>query len=244
MNKSLSRSKNEDKQETVWEKNGYFDQIRSDYNLEEKANFPENALVYINQVHLLEVKSKKTYYAEYIVIGQIHESISPTSDIKNYMCEKDEVIYYRPRYDKDTSKFLGLYETVGFLMVCRDPYEVFLSREYDRENSKVLYSSFKKKIPSSFNAPLFNEHIVLIKIADNNGMSQLFFFFPSNLSETLTPINVNKKKLDTLCDGEPFDPSKLDSKSPKMRSVVISMLEEIATISNSNLKRNVYSNVY
>ena len=46
-----------------------------------------------------------------------------------------------------------------------------------------------------------------------------------------------KKQFDTLC-GETFDPSKLDSKSPKMRSAVLNTLKKIASISNSNLKRN------
>ena len=74
------------------------------------------------------------------------------------------------------------------------------------------------------------------------------FFLPSitgrkeNLNQYLknvnvTPIDVEKKQLDTFC-GETFVPSKLDLKSPKMRSAVISALKKIAFISNSNLKRN------
>ena len=159
------------------------------------------------------------------------------------MREKDEVKYCRPRYDRGTGKFLGIYETVGFLLVRGDPNEVFLSCEYDSETSKILYSNFKKKIPSNFSSMLFNQHIKLIESTDNTDMSQLFFFLPSiadgkeSLNENLTLLNLEKKELDTLC-GEAFDPHKLDSKSPKMRSTVISMLEEIASISNSNLKRN------
>ena len=38
--------------------------------------------------------------------------------------------------------------------------------------------------------------------------------------------------------GETFNPSKLESKSANMRSVVINALKEIASVSNSNLKRN------
>ena len=184
-------------------------------------------------------KSKKIYYAEYVLLGQIHESANPPSDIKNCVCEKDEVKYYRSRYDRDTGKFLGLYETVGFLVVRRDPYEMFLSYGYDAEKSKVLYSSFKHKIPSSFSGTLFKQHIKLIESTD---MPQVFFFLPSitdrkeNLNQhlqnvNLTPLNVDKEKLDIL-GGALFDTSKLDWKSPKMRSVVTSMLEEIASISN------------
>ena len=53
----------------------------------------------------------------------------------------------------------------------------------------------------------------------------------------MAPIDVEKTQLDTFC-GESFDPSKLESNSPKMRSAVISALKEIAIVSNSNLKRN------
>ena len=47
---------------------------------------------------------------------------------------------------------------------------------------------------------------------------------------------MERKRLDTLC-RESFDPSKLELKSAKMRSAVISALKKIAFISNSNLKR-------
>ena len=116
-----------------------------------------------------------------------------------------------------------------------DPFEVFLSYGYDAERSKVLYSSFKHKIPSSFSGTLFNRHIKLVEKSNDLEMSQLFFFLPSitdrkeSLNQYLknvniNPVDVDKKSLDTLC-GEVFDPSKLDLKSGKMRSVVICTLK-------------------
>ena len=114
-------------------KSGYFGQLRRDYNLE-KANFMENALFYINQAYLTVQKSKKIFYDEYFLLGHIHESANPPSNLQSYVCKKDKVKYYRPKYDKDTGKFLGLYETVCFLVVRGDPSEVFLSYRYDTEN--------------------------------------------------------------------------------------------------------------
>ena len=95
---------------------------------------------------------------------------------------------------------------------------------------------------------LFNNHIKLIEKSDELEMSQLFFFLPSitdrkeSLNQYLKnvdiiPVDVDKKMLDTFC-GEPFDPSRLDFESDKMRLAVISALKEIASLSNSNLKRN------
>ena len=77
-------------------KSGYFGQFRTDYNLE-KANFPENALLYVNQAYLTVQKSKKIFYGEYFLLGQIHESANPPSDIQGYECKEDEVKYYRPK---------------------------------------------------------------------------------------------------------------------------------------------------
>ena len=68
--------------EPVWTKFGYFGQQRTDYKLE-KVNFPENALFYINQAYLNVQKSKKVFYAEYFLLGQIHESSNQSSNIKN-----------------------------------------------------------------------------------------------------------------------------------------------------------------
>ena len=182
------------------------------------------------------------------MLGQIHESANRPSDIQSYVCKEDEVKYFRPKYDRDTGKFLGLYETVGFLVVPGDLPEVFLSYGCDTEKSKVSYSNFKHKILSSFSGTLFNSHIKLIEKSNELEMSQLFFFLPAitdrkeSLNQYLenvniTPVDVDKKKLDTLC-GKPFDPSRLDFESVKMRSAVISALKEIASLTNSNLKRN------
>ena len=60
--------------EPIWKKSGYYSQLRTDYNLK-KANFPENALLYINQVYLVVQKSKKIFYGEYFLLGQIHENL-------------------------------------------------------------------------------------------------------------------------------------------------------------------------
>ena len=62
--------------EPIWNEYGT---VISDVNLE-KINFRENALLYINQAYLTMQKSERIYYAEYVLLGQIHESsILPSS---------------------------------------------------------------------------------------------------------------------------------------------------------------------
>ena len=81
----------------------------------------------VNQVYLTVQESKKIFYGEYFLLGMIHESSNLPSNIQSSKCKEDKVKYYCPKYDRDTGKFLGLYETAGFLVVCGDPLEVFLS---------------------------------------------------------------------------------------------------------------------
>ena len=42
----------------------------------------------------------------------------------------------RPRYDPETGKFKGLYETFGYLVVRRSCEEMLFNYGYDREKSK------------------------------------------------------------------------------------------------------------
>ena len=151
--------------EPVWKKYGYFGQARTDFNLE-KVNFPESALLCVNQAYLTVQKSEKIFIGDYFFLGQIHESANLPSDIQNYECKEDEVKYYLPKYDRDTGKFLGIYETVGFLVVSGDPFEVFLSDGYDVKKCNVLYSSFKQKIPSGFSGTLFHRHIKVVESSE------------------------------------------------------------------------------
>ena len=120
--------------EPIRKEDGYFGNFRTGFTLE-KVNFPENSLFYVNQGYVTIQKSKKIFYADYHVIGQIIESSDPPVEIKNYECKDREVKYLRPKYDHGTVNFLGIYETIGFLVLRGDPFEVFLNYGYDLEKS-------------------------------------------------------------------------------------------------------------
>ena len=64
----------------------------------------------------------------------------------------------RPKYNADTGEFLGLYETVGFMVVEGSPDEVFFNYGYNRDKSKVLHSHYGRRIPNSFSGIIFNCH--------------------------------------------------------------------------------------
>ena len=62
----------------------------------------------------------------------------------------------RPRYDPTTGQFLGLYESLGFIVVRQDPDRHFMDYGYCKKNSKMLHSYHKRRIPSSFSGTLFS----------------------------------------------------------------------------------------
>ena len=116
----------------------------------DKENYPENSIIYLNQGYLTIKDNKKIYYADYYILGQINVCINPPEDIQNYVCKEREVQMYRPGYDPVLGQFLGLYETLRFIVVRGDPEEHFLDYGYSKQNSKLLYSYHKRRIPSSF----------------------------------------------------------------------------------------------
>ena len=113
-------------------------------------NHPVNTLFYINQAYLTVKNNKKIFYCDDFILGQIIESSNPPENILSYTLKENEVPMIRPKYDRSTGQFKGLYETVRVLVVKGPPEEVFLNYGYDQNESKVLYSHHRRKMLSSF----------------------------------------------------------------------------------------------
>ena len=82
--------------------------------------------------------------------------------MSTYVLKENQVKMVRPKYNPETVKLLGPFETVGFMVVRGSPEEVFFSYGYDKENSKVLYSHFRRRTPNPFSGTIFNRHCVMI----------------------------------------------------------------------------------
>ena len=67
------------------------------------------------------------YYGDHFLLGQIIEAINPPENVANYVCKDREVKHYRSRHDVSTGQFLGLYETIGYLVVRRNDDEHLLN---------------------------------------------------------------------------------------------------------------------
>ena len=220
----------------VWPNYGYFKQQACDYGVD-KESMLGNSIIYMNQGYQPWKDNKKIYYADYFLIGQVNESLNPPENLETYEFKGREVKMFPPRYDNVTGHFQGLYEFLGYIMVRRDADEHFLDYGYSKQNSKILRSFHKKRMPNSFSGTFFNRH----KIQHESGALQTNFsriyYFLSSITDhvkeinrhmgsvNLLPIDISEETFEV--DGMPFDPSKLDYDNPdkeKMTQTVVKML--------------------
>ena len=137
----VSADKDQEKKnsETIWPNHGYFGFHACDFAIE-KANLPENTIFYINKGYLSYKDSKKIYYSDIFIIGQIILLLHQPKNIDDYVLKENEVEILRPRYYLSTGEFLGLENCIAFLTVCNDQQEQLFDYGYTKENSKILYS--------------------------------------------------------------------------------------------------------
>ena len=155
-NQLLLPMKNKGKNGTdLWRKNGYFSTQACDFSIE-KANFPENTIFYINQAYLSYKDNKKIYYNDIFIIGQITPLVNQPENISAYSPKEDEVKILRPKCNSTTGNFLGLQYCIAYLTVQNDLQKQFFGYGYSKENNKILCSTHKIKIPSSFSTTIFS----------------------------------------------------------------------------------------
>ena len=122
----------------------------------EKTNLPENTLLYLNQGYLSYKENKKIYYTNIFIIGQITPLLNQPENLEEYKPQENKVKILRSKYDNVAGQFLGLEYYLAYLTVRGDFYEQFFDCGYLKENSKILYSYHKIKVPNSFSAAIFN----------------------------------------------------------------------------------------
>ena len=110
---------------------------------------------YINQGHQSFKDNKKVYYNDVYIIAQIMPLSQQPKNIENYELKEDEVKIVQPRYDPVSGELLGIEYCVALVTVRDDPEEQFFDYSYNKDNTKVLFSTKKVKIPSSFKSTVF-----------------------------------------------------------------------------------------
>ena len=215
---NLSTTKKDEKNPTsvtMWKNNGFFSDECCDFSLE-KANLPENTLFYVNQGYQTYKDGTKCYYNDIYIVAQIMPLARQQKDIESYDCKEDEVKILRTKYDPNTGKFLGIECCVALITVKNDPEEQFFDDGYVKSNSKVLYSTRKSKIPSSFKATAFGTHKNQYEggvFLEQQDFSKIFFYLPSTIdrcdeiNKYLTSLYLKPYHVDINDLGKGFDPA-------------------------------------
>ena len=235
-----TEEKNRAKCINMWKNHGFFGTESCDFSIE-KANMPENTLFYVNQGYQSYKDDKKVYHNDLYIIAQIMPLSIQPKDIESYELKDDEVKILRTRYDPITGKFLEIEYCVGLITVKNDPEEQFFDYGCNKDNSKMLYSIKKLKIPSCFKGTVFGVHKMQYEggAFSEESFYKIFFYLPSTvdrsekIKEYLTSVHLKPYHVNPSDLGENFNPAiEFD------RAAVVRYMKKVAEQSSQNLKRN------
>ena len=224
--------------ERVWQESGFFDDHRSDMIIP-KANFPENTLVYVNQVSVLLVRDGgQAIYLEFVVCQQLMPVANPDPSInlETYVFQDNETLLYVPVYNKVTGLYGGLRKKLAHITLRGDPSERFYSYRYCKEKSTVLYCTMKHPLPNIFHCTAFKKHhgFILDENQKKTKSSKMFSYLPSTLDTKedflqwkdqvhLHPTDVSYDEVKAIHNDGDKNPAFLDNKD--LRNNVIGLLE-------------------
>ena len=243
--------------EKVWKENGFFKEIKPEMNIE-KANIPENTLLYINQGFISTVKSGElAMYVHNFIIGQLIVAANQPENIHEHSFKENEVMLLCCVYNLKTGVFEGLRPMLAYIVLRGDEDEVFFSYGYQKSKSTVLYSYQKQQIPDTFIATSFKRHFQeVVNEKKNEDYSKMFYYLPSisdrkeeinqyKSNVSLVPTDVTLEFINSFSSEKQYNfrPDLLNSRDEKVREPHVKVLRElfkhIAIYSNQNLERNI-----
>ena len=207
---------------------------------------PQNTIYYINNPSILHKNEQNFYYSRNYILAQVLPLATVPSNLKNYYLKPDEVRILKPKYDLQSGLFLGIIESIGQVVVRGDENEIFMDYGFDEKKSKVLYSTYKLKIRSSFQTTMFKKHIQRFEKEDQNDFSRIYYYIPPT-TDRIEAVNKLKGSvylktidMEEAEFGECFDLSVLDQKDccSKARELVVKVLQQMLHLGNSYLKQN------
>ena len=240
--------------EKVWKNNGFFGELKTDFVLHKK-DFPENALIYLNQAYISSKDGEPVIYCDYVVLGQLLV-------LKNPINEPTEISscyvnLYSPSYEREQGRFLRIKENVAYIMIRGYEDETFYTYGFDPKKSSILYCYSRQLMPNIFKGTAFNCHN-LLSVAEGKPTSSNLFFFLLSITDRKEEINRYKDQvalvpitftIEDLCKYSPredyvFNPSHLESGVDKEKALLATQTIEkwfhtAARMSNNNLRQNV-----
>ena len=128
---------------------------------------------------------------------QVIPAQNSPKDIESYKCKQNKTKLIKPLYELSTGKFFSLDLRLSYIVLMS-----FFNYDFNAETSKVLFSTFKDKIPNAFASATFKRHYNTI--ADESYTKKMSGFFFYILSTTDRKESINKYKDNVLLNSIDF----------------------------------------
>ena len=162
-------------------------------------------------------------YCDYAILGQTVAFRSPPENIDEAVKnDKTLVKIFMPIYDDTMGQFLGVKESVGYIMLRNEAEETFLSYGFSSEHSSIMFCYSKQPMPNIFRGTSFNIHKLQTFLENKAKKPDLCFYLPSITDRkepinrykdqvSLVPVTSSVKDIERFSpEGYVFDPSHLD----------------------------------
>ena len=255
---NLGDSNDKQASERVWQENGFFGELKADFSIHKK-DFPENALIYINQAYLSSKHGEPVVYCDYAIAGQLITLKSSPEDLDSAVSgDRSLVKIYAPDYDHKSGKFLGVKESLAYIMLRKEEQETFFTYGFSAEYASILYCYSRQSMPNVFKGTAFNTHKLQNYAEAKAGMSNIFFYLPSITDRkedinryrdqvALVPVTCTSADISKFAtEGYEFNPSDLDKDAEEeaccsARQTMYEFFKNAVKFFNSNLAQNVYT---
>lgn len=136
-------------------------------------------------------------------------------DIESNVPRENEVNILRPRYNIITDEFLGIEYCIALITVRNDVDEQLFDYGCNKDNSKLMFSTKKLKIPSSFKSTIFGQHRMRYEWGafEAQEFPKLYFYLLSTvdrnekINQYLTSVNLKPFHIGLEVFGESFNPA-------------------------------------
>ena len=242
----------------VWQENGFFGELKADFSIH-KMGFPENALIYINQAYLSSKDGEPVVYCDYVIVGQLITLKSFPDDLDSAVRNGRSLVkMYAPDYYHKSGKFLGVKESLAYIMLRNEEQGTFFSCGFSAEHASILYCYSRQSMPNVFKGTAFNTHNLQNYAESRARMSDIFFYLPSITDRkeeinryrdqvALVPVTCTSADISKFApEGYEFNASDLDRESEEeacysARQTMYEFFKNAVKFSNSNLTQNVYA---
>ena len=243
--------------EKIWIEYGFFGYQRADLNIQ-KANFPENSLIYVNQATVSLVKGgEKALYCDNVICAQIMPMANPDPAINfdTYTPKDNEVVIFCPVYNTSNGLYCSIVKKLGMITLRGDAKENFFSYGYSKEKSSILYCYMKSSLPNIFSCTVFKKHVSFLMDQNENKIkfSGLFFFLLSTLDRKeeiiqwrgrvhLHSVDLSIDNLIEISGLTNINPALLESNQrEKVLPGYYKIMKKTAEISNQNFISNSHA---